>query len=650
MKHFKKNDMKKVSIYKLLAVLVTAILFFGACTKENADVRLAPRLSTSQVLNVKSDSVTVVGFVVAAGGGFTEEGVCYGISAAPTIANTKVPFTGPVTGATYTVKVGGLAYATLYYARAYATNATGTIYGEQVTFTTSPVVPTLTTTAITALTGNSAITGGNVTVAGGAAVTARGVAYGLAHNPTISGSKTSDANGIGVFVSTLTGLKGHTAYYVRSYATNSAGTGYGPEVAFTTLVDYPVVTTTAATAVTKVSAISGGSVTYDGGGAITARGLAWGTAANPDITGTKIDGATGTGLFVSNLTGLTSNTVYHVRAYATNSAGTAYGADVQLKTLADILTWNLPGDYVGASYPGSGLADWSPDKSPQVISTIAAGDKLEGYVYMANGTNNWKFASQLNWDGPNYANNDGNGVLEPGKLDPNAKNNIASSKGYYKINADATAMTYTAVATNWGIIGDATPGGWGAQTDMVYDPSAKTFSLPIHLTSGGNIKFRGTSDWGVNYGSVTVDGKLDTKDNNNIPIAVTADYAVTLDLSHPNAYTYNLTTWGLIGDATPGGWSTDTPMTWNSVAKVWTSTVALVSSSGGKTFKIRANHDWPINFGGLGTSDGSADNYINATTVPLGSGGHNIGVPGNVDGTYTVTFDPVAKVATVTKN
>lgn len=655
MKYLKKNIfMKRVTINRILALLVIATMLFGACTKETSNTRLAAKISTSQFKNVTSDSVTVVGFVVAAGAGFTEEGVVYNTSSAPTTSNSKIVFSGPTTGATYTVKIGGLAYATVYYARAYAISPTGTLYGEEVTFTTLPVVPTLTTAAFTAITGNAAAGGGNVTVAGGAAVTARGIAYGTAHNPVISGTKTSDGTGTGAFTSALTSLKGNTTYYVRAYATNAAGTGYGPEVNFTTLVDMPVVTTTAVTAVTKTSAVSGGAVTYDGGGTITARGLAWGMSANPTIAGTVIlDPATGTGTFVSNLTALTKYTGYHVRAYATNSAGTAYGADVTFTTLADILTWYLPGDYVTASYPGSTFNNWDPANSPKVMSTISAGDKLEGYVYLANGSNNWKFATQPNWNGPNYANNDANGVLEPGKLDPNAKNNIASAAGYYKLNADATAMTYTALATTWGIIGNATPGGWSNDTPMSYDPAKEVWTVYATLSKetppNDGLKFRANGGWDLNYGDNSANGSLESG-GTNIGVAYSGDYAIVMDLSHPNAYTYSLTNWGLIGDATPGGWSTDTQMSWNSANKVWTVTVALVSGSGGKTFKFRANQGWNLNYGGLGTSDGSSDNYTNATTAPLGSGGHNLGVPGNVDGTYTVTFDPVALKATVTKN
>jgi len=625
--------MKKIFNYRILAFLFMATILYAACTKETANTRLPAQISTSQLKNVTSDSVTVVGFVVAAGAGFTEEGVVYGTSAAPTTSNTKIAFTGPTTGATYTIKIGGLAYATVYYARAYAINATGTLYGEQVTFTTLPVVPTLTTAAITAVTGNAAAGGGNVTIDGGAAVTARGIAYGTAHNPVISGSKTSDGTGTGAFTSALASLKGNTTYYVRAYATNSAGTGYGPEVNFTTLVDLPVVTTTAVTGTTKTTAATGGAVTYDGGGAITARGIAIGAGANPTIAGSVIAGGTGTGTFTTNLTGLTKYTTYHVRAYATNSAGTAYGADITFTTLADILTWYLPGDYVTASYPGSTLNNWDPANSPIVMSTISAGDKLEGYVYMANGTNNWKFATQANWNGPNYANNNGAGTLEPGVLDPNAANNIASAAGYYKINADATALTYTAVATTWGLIGDATPGGWSNQTNMVYNPASRIFSLGLHLTSGGAIKFRGTSDWAVNYGSTAADGITLDAGGSNIAITTAGDYAITLDLSHPNAYTYSANFWGLIGDATPGGWSTDTPMTWDPVNNVFTATVALTTANGA-SFKFRANSAWTLNYGGA----------LNALT----SGGANISVA--TAGNYTVTFDPWKLIGTATKN
>ncbi len=616
--------MKKISIHRIMAVLAALTILFATCTKEMKQVKLNPKLSTSQVLNVKSDSATVVGFVIAGGDGITERGVVYGTQASPTTSDSKVIFSDPVTLATFTVKLSGLSYATKYYARAYAINAAGTIYGEEVTFTTLPVVPTLTTAAITAITGNSATGGGNVTVGGGATVTARGVCYGISHLPTLSNSFTSNGTGTGAFVSALASLKGNTTYYVRSYATNSAGTGYGPEISFKTLVDMPVVTTASVTGITKVAAVSGGEVTYDGGGTITARGLAWGTASNPSITGNIIDGGTGTGIFVSNLTGLTKFTTYHVRAYATNSAGTAYGNDIQFTTLSDIRTWNVPGDYVTASYPGSTLANWSPDKSPQVISTVTAPDNLEGYVNMAGASNQWKFATMNDWSGPNY----GAGATA-GTLDPNG-GNITSPAGYYKLNVNAAAnpITYTAVATVWGVIGDATPGGWNDETALTYNANLAAWTGGIHLTAA-SFKFRANHDWNYNYGSTAGNATLDAG-GSNIAVTTAGDYAFTLDLSHPNAYTYSANMWGVIGDATPGGWNSDQNMTWDATNKVFTVTLNMVVGA----FKFRANDAWTINYGGDITG--------------LTSGGANI--PISVAGNYTITFNPWTLTATITKN
>lgn len=614
--------MKSKNLYRILAVLVTATILFGACTTDTADVKLEQKLATTQLLNVTSNAATVVGFVVAEGDGFTEKGVCYNIAAAPTVANNKVAYTGQAPTATFNVTLTGLAYATKYYARAYATGSAGTIYGEEYSFTTLPVVPTLTTAAISLITGNSAGAGGNVTVTGGAEVTARGVCFGITTKPTVADSKTTDGKGIGVFVSALTALKGNTTYYVRAYATNSAGTGYGPEVTFKTLVDLPVVTTTAVSGVTKVSAVTGGNVSYDGGAEVTAKGLVWSTSANPTIADTKIAGGAGLGSFVSNLIGLSVFTTYHVRAFATNSAGTAYGSDVMFTTLANIRTWNIPGDYVEASYPGSGLANWSPDKSPQVISTITSPDKLEGYVYMSKSTNEWKFATQPNWDGPNY----GDGGA--GKIDGNG-GNIKSPAGYYKINVDAAAMTYTAVATTWGVIGSASPKSWDDETPLTYNPATKTWIGAIHLTAA-EFKFRANHSWDFNYGSSTKDANLNAG-GDNIVVTVESDYAFTLDLSKPNAYKYSANRWGVIGDATPGGWDNDTNMTWDATKKVFTITLDLKSAG---AFKFRANDGWDLNLGGsLGA---------------LSAGGDNIGVPAN--GNYTITLDPWTLKATLTKN
>ena len=195
--------------------------------------------------------------------------------------------------------------------------------------------PTVTTSAISNITQTTATGGGNVTSDGGTPVTARGVCWSTSANPTLSNNYTSDGTGTGTFISNLTGLTANTLYYVRAYATNSAGTSYGNQVTFTTLAyPLPTVTTSIITNITQTTATGGGNVTSDGGTPVTARGVCWSTSANPTLSNNYTSDGTGTGTFTSNLTGLTANTLYYVRAYATNISGTSYGSQVTFTTLS----------------------------------------------------------------------------------------------------------------------------------------------------------------------------------------------------------------------------------------------------------------------------------------------------------------------------
>jgi len=199
-----------------------------------------------------------------------------------------------------------------------------------------PVVPTVTTNSITDITLTTASSGGNVTSDGGATVTARGVCWSTDQNPTTADSKTSSSTGTGSFTCDLTGLTQGTRYYVRAYAANSAGTAYGNQQDFTTVAVKPAtLTTTGVSSYTESTAVSGGNITDDGGGNITARGVCWSSASQePKVTDSKTEEGTGTGTFTSDLTGMDPETTYYIRAYATNSAGTAYGDMVSFTTLA----------------------------------------------------------------------------------------------------------------------------------------------------------------------------------------------------------------------------------------------------------------------------------------------------------------------------
>ena len=200
--------------------------------------------------------------------------------------------------------------------------------------TPSANVPIVTTVAVSSIAITTAISGGIVLSDSGSSVTARGVCWSTSPNPTVTGNKTTDGSGLGSFTSNLTGLTANTTYYIRAYATNAKGTGYGNEVTFATQpLSTLTVQTTAITNITATTASSGGTVNTTGGASITARGVCWSTNANPTLADSYTSDGIGAGTFSSSIIGLMANTVYHVRAYATNITGTVYGSDLSFTTL-----------------------------------------------------------------------------------------------------------------------------------------------------------------------------------------------------------------------------------------------------------------------------------------------------------------------------
>jgi uncharacterized protein (TIGR02145 family) len=201
----------------------------------------------------------------------------------------------------------------------------------------------VTTTAVSSVTSTGVQTGGNITDDGGSEITYRGVCWAAHSNPTLSDSVTHDGAGNGSFTSTLTNLRPNATYYVKAYAINASGTAYGSEISFTTSQGMPAITTNAVTDIVPLGAKSGGIISSDGGAAVTARGIVWGTSPNPTLSNFKTTDGTGAGSFTSTMSALASQTVYYVRAYATNSFGTAYGNQVQFTSASANTVTDLEG-------------------------------------------------------------------------------------------------------------------------------------------------------------------------------------------------------------------------------------------------------------------------------------------------------------------
>ena len=207
---------------RLLIIIAAIMLLFG-CKKDkfeitNEEWSISGTTATLTADYSWSGKVVSIAMEVSEDGGFAN-------------ANS---FEASVSGNSLTVTATGLKAQTTYYYRMRLNMENGKVESETKTFKTAAyILPTVTTSEVTNIGNTTAECGGEVTE-GDLAVTARGVCWSTADNPTIDDSHTVDGGGAGSFISNITGLTGNTTYYVRAYATNSAGTVYGETRTFKT--------------------------------------------------------------------------------------------------------------------------------------------------------------------------------------------------------------------------------------------------------------------------------------------------------------------------------------------------------------------------------------------------------------------------------
>jgi len=230
-------------------------------------------------------------------------------------------------------------------------------------------VPTISTRSAFDVTSSGARAGGTILFDGGTPVSERGVCYSKSPNPTISDPKSLPASGVTTYECFLSGLDQSTTYYYKAYAKNSVGVGYGEQKSFTTLGGggggLANVSTAGVSSVTETSVVTGGQVTTEGGSPVTARGVCWSGSLNPSLSDAHTTNGSGPGVFTSNLTGLTPATTYYVRAYAVNTAGTAYGNQVEFVTSGG----------GGSGQPCPGLPSISDPRDGQSYPTVQIGSQ-----------------------------------------------------------------------------------------------------------------------------------------------------------------------------------------------------------------------------------------------------------------------------------
>ena len=145
------------------------------------------------------------------------------------------------------------------------------------------------------------------------------------------------------------------------------------------------------------------------------------------------------------------------------------------------------------------------------------GVNFKGYMYLNQ--NGFKFCTQPNWDGTNYG----------GAFFGESEDNIMMTQeaGFYQVDVDLSAKTYTLTPFTIGIIGNATPKGWDGDTEMTYNPEERCWELKNVELTDGEMKFRHTNDWNLNWG-----GPLDAlvHDGDNIAVAA-GTYDIKLEVN-----------------------------------------------------------------------------------------------------------------------
>lgn len=196
-------------------------------------------------------------------------------------------------------------------------------------------------------------------------------------------------------------------------------------------------------------------------------------------------------------------------------------------------------DFVRGLFPdnlylvgGSTAIGWSPENSLQFMQFEPG--HFEIYAWLDATGGGFKFLQVQDWAGDWGA--DG---ANPGKiLQEGEANAEIAETGFYRIRVNFNNASWEAVKTEWGVIGDATPGGWDNDTDMTFVSGTK-WEIDITLT-GGSFKFRANDDWGINLGQ---DPSATTMwyDEDNLSSPGPGDYHIEIDLDPVNGYTYTIT-------------------------------------------------------------------------------------------------------------
>jgi hypothetical protein len=181
---------------------------------------------------------------------------------------------------------------------------------------------------------------------------------------------------------------------------------------------------------------------------------------------------------------------------------------------------------------------WSPNTAPLLAAGAFGQQNYEGFVWLDGG---FKFIAPDSAGNFNWGNTDwGDDGTFTGKLVAEGEVDITAPAGYYFVEANTEMLIYKVTATDWGIVGSATPGGWDNSTPLIYNPDTKKLEADVNLAEGA-FKFRANNDWAINLGDDNDGDGYMNYGGPDIMLSEGGNYHVVLDLSNPRAYTWSLT-------------------------------------------------------------------------------------------------------------
>ena len=311
---------------------------------------------TNEISNVTQTTAQCGGNIKYEGEETIEaRGVCWSTSPEPTIDDFCTVDGSGVGG--FISNMTGLTDNTLYYVKAYAKVNDVVTYGEQKSFRTGEQQTIVTTYDVMNITINSATCGGEITSTEPENIHERGICYSTTPEPDVYASCVVGGIGDGSFICNMTGLTDNTLYYVKAYAKVNDVVTYGEQKSFRTGEQQTIVTTYDVMNITINSATCGGEITSTEPENIHERGICYSTTPEPDVYASCVVGGAGDGSFTCNMTGLTDNTLYYVKAYAKVNDVVTYGEQKTFTTVKDIYApdGNIGGyEYVDLGLP-SGL-------------------------------------------------------------------------------------------------------------------------------------------------------------------------------------------------------------------------------------------------------------------------------------------------------